>query len=1066
MCHQHHSVTLYITLYTGCTAAGRVQGDVQGVQDDVTHIIGSMCVVQQSTVLIPCKYIHPQHEQLSSVEWLHEKSPEEEVRVSQDPAFEGRVEFVQSDARNCSLILRDVRKSDAGIFRLVHNTASGQIRMNAQGIRLDVTDAEVEVQTESDNVTEGDWILFICGSCIPSVTATYIWRKDGRLHSRHHGENLLYLESVGLEDRGRYLCTISGHEGLNSTSVDITVRPVYPPKNVSVSVSRSGVIVEGDSVTLNCISDSNPPAEISWIKGGMILQSGDTYSITNIKSEASGNYYCSARNKHRSLNSSAVTVNVMCKSTLILDQFWMIICSITECHLTLFVFLDPPKSVSVSVSPSGVIVEGDSVTLNCISDSNPPAEISWIKGGTIVGSGRIFSISNISSDHSGEYKCRSRNKHGEKDSEAVKLNVMYRPRNVSVSVSRSGVIVEGDSVTLNCISDSNPPAEISWIKGGMILQSGDTYSITNIKSEASGNYYCSARNKHGSRTSSAVTVNVMYPPKSVSVSVSPPSGVIVEGDSLTLNCISDSNPPALNFSWFKENETSAVGSGQSFSISSFNSSFSGRFYCEAQNKYGSQRSASVSLTVKESSWSSVTVGITASVVVTVILMLVLWLLIRRKRVTPSEERNHRGSRRHKTVRQSSPASSHVCPVSYEGRIDSLIIVCRQVESPEDAYMTLDPKSRCSEYDTLDGSTTLLSGTYKHPDRVTVTEAFWTVNPVKDENRINLLDLLDYRGRVEYLPIKDKNFVLKLSNVRREDEGMYCIRILTKVERERYLGYPGIQLNVTELRVEIPEEVVEKDSPVLLCKSTCNLSERTDFFWYKNGESLSESSVGNRLILRSVSSDDTGNYSCAARDQEHLPSPAVTLSVRYPPKSVSVSVSPSGVIVEGDSVTLNCISDSNPPALNFSWFKENETSAVGSGQSFSISSFNSSFSGRFYCEAQNKYGSRRSVSLFVSATVAGVQNTGVYAAAGIGAVLIGICIIVVVITILRKRVTPSEERNHRGSRHHKTVESPENAYMTLDPKSRCSEYDTLDNMKRSCDTDNPEDQDTTYYNMDK
>ncbi|XDV15880.1 hypothetical protein PO909_015834 [Leuciscus waleckii] len=453
-----------------------------GVQDDVTHIIGSMCVVQQSTVLIPCKYIHPQHEQLSSVEWLHEKSPEEEVRVSQDPAFEGRVEFVQSDARNCSLILRDVRKSDAGIFRLVHNTASGQIRMNAQGIRLDVTDAEVEVQTESDNVTEGDWILFICGSCIPSMTATYIWRKDGRLHSRHHGENLLYLESVGLEDRGRYLCTISGHEGLNSTSVDITVRPVYPPKNVSVSVSPSGVIVEGDSVTLNCISDSNPPAEISWIKGGMILQSGDTYSITNIKSEASGNYYCSARNKHRSLNSSAVTVNVMY----------------------------PPKSVSVSVSPSGVIVEGDSVTLNCISDSNPPAlNFSWFK---------------------------------ENETSAV--------------------------------------------------GSGQSFSISSFNSSFSGRFYCEAQNKHGSQRSASVSLTVKDPPKSVSVSVSP-SGVIVEGDSVTLNCISDSNPPALNFSWFKENETSAVGSGQSFSISSFNSSFSGRFYCEAQNKYGSRRSVSL-----------------------------------------------------------------------------------------------------------------------------------------------------------------------------------------------------------------------------------------------------------------------------------------------------------------------------------------------------------------------------------------------------------------------------------------------------------------------------------------
>ncbi len=78
----------------------------------------------------------------------------------------------------------------------------------------------------------------------------------------------------------------------------------------------------------------------------------------------------------------------------------------------------------MSISPSGEIVEGGSVTLSCSSDSNPPAEISWFKGGMIVGSGRIYSISNIRSDHSGEYKCKSRNKHGEKYSDTVMLNVM------------------------------------------------------------------------------------------------------------------------------------------------------------------------------------------------------------------------------------------------------------------------------------------------------------------------------------------------------------------------------------------------------------------------------------------------------------------------------------------------------------------------------------------------------------------------------------------------------------------------------------------------------------------
>ncbi|KAF4118137.1 hypothetical protein G5714_000188 [Onychostoma macrolepis] len=82
------------------------------------------------------------------------------------------------------------------------------------------------------------------------------------------------------------------------------------------------------------------------------------------------------------------------------------------------------------------------------------------------------------------------------------------------------------------------------------------------------------------------------PPRSVSVSING-SGEIVEGESVTLICSSDSNPPALNFIWFKEDQSSAVGSGQSFSALQ-----SGRFYCEAHNQHGSQRSDAVTVTVK------------------------------------------------------------------------------------------------------------------------------------------------------------------------------------------------------------------------------------------------------------------------------------------------------------------------------------------------------------------------------------------------------------------------------------------------------------------------------------
>ncbi|XP_026096668.1 B-cell receptor CD22-like [Carassius auratus] len=164
----------------------------------------------------------------------------------------------------------------------------------------------------------------------------------------------------------------------------------------------------------------------------------------------------------------------------------------------------PPDNPVIFISPSE-IVEGDSVTLNCSSDSNPPAEISWFQGGTFVGSGTIYSISKISSDHSEEYKCRSINEHGEKYSDAVTLNIMYPPRNVSVSINGSGVIVEGESVTLICSSDSNPPAEISWFKENQSSSVGSGQSFSALQS---GRFYCEAHNQHGSQRSDTVTVTV------------------------------------------------------------------------------------------------------------------------------------------------------------------------------------------------------------------------------------------------------------------------------------------------------------------------------------------------------------------------------------------------------------------------------------------------------------------------------------------------------------------------------------------------------------------------------
>ncbi|KAK9981731.1 hypothetical protein ABG768_001255 [Culter alburnus] len=240
------------------------------------------------------------------------------------------------------------------------------------------------------------------------------------------------------------------------------------------------------------------------------------------------------------------------------------------------------------------VTEGDSVRLTCKSSCTltDRATFIWYRNSQPLTERRDRNnellLQSVRREDAGRYSCAV---HGHNHiSPAVQLNVRYPPVNPVISISPSGEIVSGDSVTLICSSDSNPPAEISWFKRGTFVGSGRIFNISKISSDDSGEYKCRSINEHEEKYSDAVTLNVMYPPRSVSVLITG-SGEIVSGDSVTLICSSDSNPPALNFSWFKENESSAVGSGQSFSALQ-----SGRFYCQAHNQHGSQRSDAVTVT--------------------------------------------------------------------------------------------------------------------------------------------------------------------------------------------------------------------------------------------------------------------------------------------------------------------------------------------------------------------------------------------------------------------------------------------------------------------------------------
>ncbi|XP_031677502.1 B-cell receptor CD22 isoform X6 [Oncorhynchus kisutch] len=549
---------------------------VQGQScNTVTYTKRTICALKGSTVYISCTYDSGYDTVKSSLwfspkqrsRWSDKLTPED---LTRDPGYAGRVEYPDKErwryTGHSTLRISNLREEDSAEYRFTFKTYYFEWGHSFPGTTLSVTGLQVKVTPAA----EGQKTLTCITTCTLTDNPTYIWYKNGQ--NVQGVSSPMY--SISSENADSYFCAVKGHEDLSSPTV-------YKPKNTSVSVSPSGEIVDGSSVTLTCSSDANPPVQSYtwWYKkngGDNQSMTGPQHVFNQIQSSDTGEYYCESQNEMGTDMSRTINMDVKYG----------------------------PKNTSVSVSPSGEIVEGSSVTLTCSSDANPPVDkYTWYQknGASLRGSEKTYNFTTIISEDRGEYYCEAENKYRRLNSSSVFVDVQYGPKNTSVSLSPSGEIVEGSSVTLTCSSDANPPVDIyTWYKkngGGYQSMTGPQHVFKQIQSSDSGEYYCEAQNEMGTDMSRTINMDVKYTPKNTSVSVSP-SREIVEGSSVTLTCSSDANPPVDKYTWYQKNVTSPKASGQSYSITNIISEDRGEYYCEAENKYGRLNSSSVSVDVQ------------------------------------------------------------------------------------------------------------------------------------------------------------------------------------------------------------------------------------------------------------------------------------------------------------------------------------------------------------------------------------------------------------------------------------------------------------------------------------
>uniref|UniRef100_M4AJ41 Cell adhesion molecule 4 n=1 Tax=Xiphophorus maculatus TaxID=8083 RepID=M4AJ41_XIPMA len=207
------------------------------------------------------------------------------------------------------------------------------------------------------------------------------------------------LTNVSVSDEGGYFCqlyTDATHHQVATLSVSV------PPETPTVEVKQEAV--EGGEAELTCVSPRSKPATtLRWMRNGREIpgvvsqqDNGKTFSVSStirIPVERKDN--------GAALNCEAIHPALSGQKRVR--------------HYRLDVYFAPTVRI---VSPTGILREGDSLSLTCSITGNPlPRDITWSKINDTLPeraeiSGPTLQISRLSQSHNGTYLCQAQNNYG------------------------------------------------------------------------------------------------------------------------------------------------------------------------------------------------------------------------------------------------------------------------------------------------------------------------------------------------------------------------------------------------------------------------------------------------------------------------------------------------------------------------------------------------------------------------------------------------------------------------------------------------------------------------------
>ncbi|KAK5854742.1 hypothetical protein PBY51_004912 [Eleginops maclovinus] len=181
------------------------------------------------------------------------------------------------------------------------------------------------------------------------------------------------------------------------------------------------------------------------------------------------------------------------------------------------------------------------------------------------------------------------------------------------------------------------------------------------------------------------------------------------------------------------------------------------------------------------------------------------------------------------------------------------------------------------------------------------------------------------------------------------------------------------------------------------------------------------------------------YPLTTGGSSHSSAESQRLSILYGPQDTTATISYSVPVDEGQTVTLTCFSQANPPVSLYTWYRDDygKLTKIGKGEKL-VLQVSQMDSGLYLCEAQSQKASQRSrpVSLEVKTTTGRIQ--GVVFPYTICGVLLLLCIMTVVVDVYKyqgisRRLKMIEVKGEHTNTNLRTC-SVNSDYEQLQPKT--------------------------------